>query len=304
VGAGAGLRTLVTVGVPFRDAERWLGDAVRSVFAQTHATWELLLIDDGSSDASLAIARSIVDPRVTLTSDGSHRGLPNRLNEIARAARGEYLARMDADDLMHPERIQKQLRFLECNPRVDVVGSACISLGGSDEPRGSRGGFLPEPYTRASILSGAQIMHGTLMAKSSWFRSHPYDPAFTRAQDMRLLLENVSSTKFAVLSEPLYFYRDNASLSFKNYLSSYRSTDRLIREYGFNDLGVLGTIRLRVKNAMKMGAVAVLVATGRQEWVTLRRNTPLSDAAAIEAQRTLDHIRGVAVPGLTQRTPA
>lgn len=181
---GGSVSALVSIGIPFRDAEGSLGDAVRSVFAQTHQKWELLLIDDGSSDTSLAVARSIVDPRVTLRADGARRGLANRLNEIAHAATGTYLARMDADDLMHPERIRRQLEFLEAHADVDVVGTACISLGPDDEPVGSRAGSLPEPYTRASILSGAQLAHPTVMARTRWFRSHPYDARFERAEDI------------------------------------------------------------------------------------------------------------------------
>ena len=73
----------VTIGIPFYNARRTLADSVRSVFAQTHADWELLLVDDGSTDGSLDIARSITEARVRSVSDGVHRGLVYRLNQIA-----------------------------------------------------------------------------------------------------------------------------------------------------------------------------------------------------------------------------
>ena len=102
----------VTIGIPFLNARRTLADAVRSVFAQTHGDWELLLVDDGSTDGSSDVVRQLLDPRVRLLADGVTLGLCARLNQIAAAARGAYLARMDADDLMHPERIARQLEHL------------------------------------------------------------------------------------------------------------------------------------------------------------------------------------------------
>jgi len=114
----------VTIGIPFLNARRSLAAAVRSVFAQTHSDWELLLVDDGSSDGSIDVVRRLDDPRVRLVRDGSHRGLCARLNQIAATARGTYLARMDADDVMHPERIERQLALLGADPGVDLVDTA------------------------------------------------------------------------------------------------------------------------------------------------------------------------------------
>src|SRR5438045_1632919 len=93
---------LVSIGISFQNARATLADAVRSVLAQTCRDWELLLVDDGSSDGSLELARRIEHPRIQVISDGVNQGLASRLNQIALLARGTYLARMDADDLMHP----------------------------------------------------------------------------------------------------------------------------------------------------------------------------------------------------------
>src|SRR3990172_8588478 len=93
---------LLTIGISFYNAERTLGDAIRSVFAQNICEWELILIDDGSKDRSLNIAKAIVDPRVRVISDGKRMTLAPRLNQIAALAKAPLLARMDADDFMHP----------------------------------------------------------------------------------------------------------------------------------------------------------------------------------------------------------
>ena len=106
----------ITIGLPFYNAENYLELAIKSVFAQTYQDWELILMDDGSTDRSLEIAKSINDPRVSVYSDGKNKKLAARLNEIVRLAKYDYLARMDADDLMSTKRIETQMNILKNNP--------------------------------------------------------------------------------------------------------------------------------------------------------------------------------------------
>ena len=103
---------LVTIGLPFYNDRLTLELAIKSIFAQTYKNWELILVDDGSTDGSLNIAKKITDKRVRIISDEKNKGLIFRLNQIASLAKGKYLARMDADDLMQPTRIEKQVEFL------------------------------------------------------------------------------------------------------------------------------------------------------------------------------------------------
>ena len=119
---------LVTVGLPMYNPGRFLDLAVRSVFAQTYDNWELIILDDGSTDGSLELARRIRDPRVNVFSDGKNRGLPYRLNQILDLASGQFIARMDADDLMHPERIERQGKHLLAYPEADAVTTGAILI--------------------------------------------------------------------------------------------------------------------------------------------------------------------------------
>ena len=111
----------VTIGIPIYNAESTLIDAVRSVFAQTHKNWELILVDDGSTDRSLEIAKSIDDPRVTVYSDGENRKLAGRLNQLVSMAKHDFIARMDADDMMAPNRIETLLKILVNNDKYDLA---------------------------------------------------------------------------------------------------------------------------------------------------------------------------------------
>ncbi|HVM69364.1 MAG TPA: glycosyltransferase family A protein, partial [Gaiellaceae bacterium] len=142
----------LTIAISFHDEERYLAAAVRSVLAQTMPDFELLLVDDGSRDRSLEIARSFTDRRVTVISDGRHLGLASRLNEIARRARSELVARMDADDVCHPTRLARQLEVIR-RSGCDAVGTWAGLFGDANEP------FAvvetsPLPPTRASALEG------------------------------------------------------------------------------------------------------------------------------------------------------
>lgn len=119
----------ISIGIPFFNAEKYLEDAIKSVLAQTFQNWELILVDDGSTDRSLEIARSFVDPRIRIISDGSNRRLPYRLNQIINEAKYDIIARMDADDLMAVDRLEKQMKVLNENPEIDLVVTSLYSIG-------------------------------------------------------------------------------------------------------------------------------------------------------------------------------
>ena len=116
---------MVTIGLPFYNAEKYLALAIESVLQQTYTNWELLLLDDGSTDNSLSIAQSYAqkDSRIKVISDGKNKNLATRLNELPSLAQGLYLARMDADDIMHSARIERQLSVLKAHPEIDVLGT-------------------------------------------------------------------------------------------------------------------------------------------------------------------------------------
>jgi len=108
---------LVTVMMSFYNCEKTLLDAVRSIFAQTFQDWELILLDGGSSDNSLEVAKSINDPRVRVFGDGSYHNHPTALNRLIDLARGKYIARMDGDDFCSPKRLEKQLELFKKDER-------------------------------------------------------------------------------------------------------------------------------------------------------------------------------------------
>lgn len=287
----------VTIGIPFLNARRTLADAVRSVFAQTHADWELLLVDDGSTDGSSNVVRGLGDPRVRLSVDGRRLGLCARLNQIAAAARGAYLARMDADDLMHPERIARQLEHLRANPAVDLVDTAIFTVDDDLTPLGLRGERPLDPRPEAVLRDGL-LIHPTITGRTAWFRANPYDARFVRAEDRELWVRTCTTTTFARLREPLFFYREAPAGNLPNYLRTERTVRDVLRRYGPPLVGAERTRRLVMRSRLKSIAYLLGTRLGVQGRLIRRRNRALEPAEAQEARRILGEIWRTVVPGL------
>lgn len=242
----AGSAPLVTVGIPFHDEEAHLGAAIRSILGQTERDLEVLLVDDGSRDGSLAVARSFAgDPRVRILSDGARRHLPARLNEIVRNARGRFVARMDADDVSHPRRLAAELEVLSKQPRVDVVGCGAALVGDDEEPF-AVAELATLPPTPAEAVTRGILAHATILGRREWFLANPYDEALTRAEDRDLWCRTCTTSTFAGLPEVLYVVRvtvDDARF-LPGYLESQRQTREIYLRYGPHALGMRATAAL------------------------------------------------------------
>jgi len=296
-------RVSVTIGLPFLDARRFLADAVRSVFAQTHDDWELLLIDDGSADGSIDVVRRLNDPRVRVLSDGSNRGLCARLNQIASLAQGAYLARMDADDLMHPERVERQIKFLRANPSIDLIDTATFTVDDDLTPLGIRGD-RPLDSRPQAVLRNGLLIHPTVMGRAEWFRSNPYDPVYVRAEDRELWSRTCATTTFARLCEPLFFYREGPAGNLRNYLRTERTVRDILHRYGPPLVGARRTRLLVMRSRLKALAYRIGTKLGLQGRLINKRNRLLNAAEIQEGRRILSVIRSTPVSGLDGDVPA
>ena len=128
----------VSVVMSVHDCERYLRAAIESVLTQTFEDFELIVIDDGSTDGSAAILGSVTDPRVRLISNARNLGLASSLNRGVGAARGEFIARLDADDIAMPDRLARQLAFMDANPHVALLGSWYVEISEDGEPLARR----------------------------------------------------------------------------------------------------------------------------------------------------------------------
>lgn len=227
----------VSIGIPFYNAELFLADAIKSVLQQSLKDWELILVDDGSTDNSLHIARSFAqkDTRIRVISDGLNKKLPYRLNQIIKESKGEYIARMDADDLIHPDRLKIQLEFLESNKNFDLVSTGVISINDKNEIKGIR--KVGEIYTEfLEVKRHYPIVHASILARKTWYLRNNYNINMPRSQDYELWCRAISSgdLKLAVLPEALYYYREEGLVTYEKLLKSYEDGLQVYKKYSDN----------------------------------------------------------------------
>lgn len=227
----------VSIGISYYNAETFLADAIRSVVNQTYSDIELLLVDDGSTDNSAAIARSfetkahsLSNITVICVSDGRNLGLGDRLNQMVNMATGEYFARMDADDIMHCDRIARQVAFLEENSKVDLVGTAAYSIDSANHVTGM---FChsQSPTGVMNVVRHDCFIHPTVFGRTSWFRANPYDKDKTRIEDYDLWMRTISHSCFVNLPEPLIFYRMQGVPLLRRYLDSMSGERAVMRQH-------------------------------------------------------------------------
>lgn len=179
----------ISVIMPVYNCEHYLREAIDSILAQTFTDFELLIIDDGSTDRSIEIARSCTDDRIHVLSE-PHRGLVATLNKGLALARGTYVARMDADDISSPRRFARQIALLESHADVVLVG--CCARCIDTEGRAAGNYVMPPPEGRSlavALCGSNQFVHGSIMARREAILSvGGYRREFLTAEDYDLWL--------------------------------------------------------------------------------------------------------------------
>ena len=188
---------------PFFNPGRFFLTALQSVFAQTFTDWELLLLDDGSTDGSLEFARQIRDDRVRVVSDGAKRRTSYRDNLGVKLSRGQYIFRMDADDIMHPDRLSDQMAVLRSSSEDTVVGAACYSIDQDSKVVGVRS---LDTSSRTGFAAYQSFVNPTTAASVAWFNRNPCseEQIYCRCQDAELWCRTASYSEFKWISTPHY----------------------------------------------------------------------------------------------------
>lgn len=195
---------LVSVVMPAYNVEKYVEEAVRSILDQTFLDFEFIIVDDGSTDRTPEILRSFSDPRIRLLFNEKNEGNYPARNRGCRLARGKYIAVMDADDVAMPERLEKQVNYLESNPNLVALGSE-YSLS-SRECKNN----VPLKYEDIcfSLLKDFSLLHPSLMVKSSIFYNlGGYNEEYIYASDYDLFCRLALSGEVENLSDILMIYR-------------------------------------------------------------------------------------------------
>ncbi|KAA9332272.1 glycosyltransferase family 2 protein [Hymenobacter busanensis] len=197
---------LVSVVLPVYNVASYIESTVASVLAQTFENFELLVLDDCSTDNTVALIEQITDPRVRLIQNERNLGRAGTDNAALPHVRGEFIAKMDGDDVCHPERLARQVAFLQAHPEVDVVGGWMQNFGASNYL--NRYPERPDD-ARVFTLFGLPVGNPTVMLRTRLLRHDGmhYNAALRQTEDYDFFARYAERLRVATLPEALINYR-------------------------------------------------------------------------------------------------
>ena len=210
----------VTVLMSVYNGEKYLQEAIDSILNQTFTDFEFLIVNDGSIDRTAEILQSYRDTRIKIIDNEKNIGLTKSLNKGLRMARGEYIARMDADDVSMLERLEKEVNFLETHQDYAVVGTFLKVLNEDSKVVGTIEKPIDDDQIKEFLKKDSCIGHGSAMIRKEYLLNvGPYNESIEKAQDYDLWLRISEKYKIANIPQCLYMWRnhkENISVKYSN----------------------------------------------------------------------------------------
>ena len=201
--------TIVSVIMAAYNSEPFIGEAVDSIIKQSLPEFELIIINDNSSDNTLKIIESYNDPRIKVVSNETNRGPSYSRNKAIRLSKGKYIAIMDSDDVSISDRLEKQVSFLNKNKNIMAVGSFIEEI----DQDGKKLAYVKSPIKneqiKSSILFRIPMIHSSTMIRRDFFEENNlfYNESFSCAQDYEMMCRLVFIADVYNIPEPLVLYR-------------------------------------------------------------------------------------------------
>lgn len=252
------MRPAISIVMAAYNEELSVGSAIQSIIDQTFKRWELIIIDDGSIDGTVEVIHTFTekDSRIISLKNKSNIGLPASLNKGIAVSQGAYIARADADDLNLPARLEKQFKFMQDNPEIDVLGTGAFLL---DESR-QRVNTVCLPETHEQLKETGFLktyfFHSSVIIRKSFFeKAGRYDITYSRAQDKELWLRGLrNGCRYANLQEPLIeYYTGGYIRSWKSVKYRVVSSFRMVQEYKVKNGYFLTILSLLLELSVKFG---------------------------------------------------
>ena len=283
-------RRLVSIGMPVYNCESTIAESIASILNQTFEEWELIVFDDGSKDGTLYVARQFSDPRIRVVEGGCNRGLPACLNRIISQSDTELFARMDGDDIAYPQRFEKQLKALEQNPQVDLLGGSTLIFNRTGVAHGFRHSAVTHKAICGMPWRIANLVHVTWIGRTEWFQRHPYNEWSTHSQDRDLIIRVRNDATFASLPDVLVGVREDAPV----WAKLIRARRQLIRTALTEGIRQFDPVLLFVMTAAevaKCGLDLIATSTGLGHRLLKYRVPPVSPERVAEWQDVLSMTR-------------
>lgn len=229
---------LVTVSMPAFNSERYIAEAIESILAQTYKNFELIIVDDGSTDLTREIVERYSDPRIIKIFSDQNRGLITTRNLIASIAKGKYLALLDADDRAFPERLQLQVDFLESNA-ADICGADHWTLNQANGEMKRSKQRHTDSDIRALLSICSPLCNPAIMGRLEVFKQFPYKASYMHAEDYCLWTEiALAGYRFANIERKLIVYRLHSTQTSVNYLQAARNVFSQAQSRYLQTLGI------------------------------------------------------------------
>lgn len=229
----------ISVIMPAYNAENYIGDAIESILKQTFTNFEFIIINDGSTDNTKRIIRTYNDSRIILLENEKNRGIVKTLNRGLNVAKGKFIARMDADDIAIPERLEIQKNYLEEHPEIAVLGTGIQVFGNGIESY-DRIFTTNSDQLKAELIFNSCIAHPTVMIRKSVLDENKlhYDERCVGAEDYFLWWELSKKAKIATLPNILHKYRIHGKQVTQNKNESQQKMMCDLLEYRLSDMKV------------------------------------------------------------------
>jgi glycosyltransferase involved in cell wall biosynthesis len=200
----------VSVILPVYNAEIFIEEAVKSILDQTFSDFELILLNDCSTDSTPDILEKFTDHRIRFINNDTNLKVVKTLNKGLDLATGEFIARMDADDIAHPLRLEKQVNFLTKHPETDLVGSWVQHFGAESTVMKAA---TEHDHIKVRLFFVNPMFHPAVMFRNERFKKNNlrYEESFKNAEDYGLWVKAIDTLKFANIPEILLKYRIHAA---------------------------------------------------------------------------------------------
>lgn len=186
----------------------YIEEAIKSILGQSYKNFELIIVNDASTDETLKYLKSLRDKRIIIINNSKNLGLAASLNNALEVARGEYIARMDADDISMPERLETQLKYLEEHPQITLCGCWADLIDEKGIKTGSKRYTTQPEKIKSTLLNFPCIIHPTFFARRKFYiELKGYDSKFDFAEDYELLMRARNKFQMANINKTLFKWR-------------------------------------------------------------------------------------------------